>query len=78
MDTRGYITTAETRQALRVLYREDGETNLQKAFLSALTDDLKPVSEAGRWRPSPLLVLAAIAVLAFLAVFLYFSLGGRG
>lgn len=78
MDIRGYVTTAGTRQALRVLYREDGETNLQKALLRALTDDVKPVSESGRWRPSSLLVLTAIAALAFLTVFLYFSLGGRG
>jgi hypothetical protein len=43
MDIRGNVTVDETRQALRVLYRADTETDIQKAFARALADDLKPV-----------------------------------
>jgi hypothetical protein len=77
MDIRGNVTAEETRQALRVLYRADTETNLQKAFLHALADDLKPVDENGRWRPNTLLVLGGALLLVLIGVFLYFSIGGR-
>jgi hypothetical protein len=77
MDTRGYVTTAETRQALRKVYQEDGETNLQKAFLDALSDDLKPTDEKGRWRPNTLIVLLAILLIALFGIFLYFSVGAK-
>jgi len=77
MDTRGYVTVAETRQALRAVYREDPETNLQKVLLRALADDLKPLDDNGRWRPNFLLILAGILVFALLSVFLYFSVGVR-
>ena len=77
MDTRGYVTVAETRQALRAVYREDPETNLQQVLLRALADDLKPLDDNGRWRPNFLLILAGILVFALLSVFLYFSVGVR-
>ena len=78
MDTRGYVTAAETRQALRAVYRGDPETNLQKVLLRALADDLKPLDDKGRWRPNFLLILAGILVFALLSVFLYFSVEVRG
>jgi hypothetical protein len=77
MKTPGYVTISETRQALRAIYREDEETNLQKALLRAFADDLKPLDERGRWRPSSLLILLGGLILAILGVFAYFSLGGR-
>jgi hypothetical protein len=77
MDTRGYVTAEETRQAMRVLWRADVETNLQKAFLLALADDLKPIDENGRWRPSTLLVLGGALLLVLAGVFFYFSIGGH-
>lgn len=77
MRTRGYVTIAETRQALRAIYREDDETNLQKALLRAFSDDIKPLDESGRWRPSSLLILVGVLILAILGVFAYFSLGGK-
>ena len=77
MDIRGNVTAEETRHALRVLYRADTETNLPKAFLHALADDLKPVDENGRWRPNTLLVLGGAMLLLLIGVFLYFSIGGR-
>jgi hypothetical protein len=77
MRTRGYVTISETRQALRAIYREDEETNLQKALLRAFADDLKPLDARGRWRPSSLLVLVGVLIFAILGVFAYFSLGGR-
>ena len=77
MDIRGNVTAEETRQALRVLYRADTETNLQKAFAAALADDLKPIDETGKWRPSTLLVLFGALLLAFVGVLVYFSVGGH-
>ncbi len=77
MDARGYISAEEVRQALRAIYRGDAESNPQKALLRSLSDDLRPIDEKGRWKLSPLAVLAFILMLALAGVFLYFSLGGR-
>lgn len=77
MGAEGHISPEEVRQALRAIYRGDAESNLQKALVAALSDDLKPVDEKGRWRPSPLLVLAFFLLCVLSGVFLYFSVGGR-
>jgi hypothetical protein len=74
---RGNVTAEETRQAMRTLYRKDSETNLLAAFARAIADDLKPVDENGKWRPSSLLVLGCAVLLAFAGVFVYFSIGGH-
>ena len=71
------VTAEETRLAMRALYRVDAETNLQTAFARALADDLKPVDENGKWRPSSLLVLGCAVLLALAGVFVYFSIGGH-
>ena len=78
MDPRGYVTSAEMREALRGIYQQDGETNLHKALLNALADDLRPVGENGRWRPNTLMVLVSVLLIALLFIFLYFSIGSRG
>jgi hypothetical protein len=78
MDTRGYISLEEVRQALRLIYRSDAETNLQSSLLESFSDELKPIDEKGRWRPSPLLILTLVMLCALLGVFVYFSLGARG
>lgn len=78
MDAQGYISPEEVRQALREIYRSDAETNLQSSLLESLTDELKPINDKGRWKPSPLLVLAFFLLCALLGVFVYFSVGGRG
>jgi hypothetical protein len=75
VDASGNITPEETREALRVLYCGDPETNLQKAFLCALSDDLKPVNKRGGWNPGSLLVLLSVLALAAAGVFFYFSMG---
>ena len=75
MDRQGHISPAEVRVALRSLYTSDPESNLQKALLRSLADDLKPVDAKGRWKPSPLLILVVVIASAIVAVFLYFSLG---
>jgi hypothetical protein len=75
MEVTGYITPEEVRLALRKLHSEDTETNPELALRSALADDLKPVDARGRWKPSSLVILAGVFVLALLGVFLYFSLG---
>ena len=77
MAIRGNVTAEETRLAMRALYRVDAETNLQTAFARALADDLKPVDENGKWRPGTLLVLSGALLLAFVGVFVYFSMGGH-
>jgi len=40
------------RQALRQIYLSDAESNLQNALLESLSDELRPVDEKGRWKPS--------------------------
>lgn len=76
MDSQGRVTGEQTRVAMRQLYREDREANLQKALLHALRDDLKPLNAKGRWKANSLLVLGAFLFLAIVGVFLYFSRGG--
>jgi hypothetical protein len=78
MDSQGYISPQEVRQALRQIYRSDAEINLQSSLLESLSDELKPIDEKGRWRPSPLLILTLVLLCALLGVFVYFSVGGRG
>ena len=78
MDTQGYISPEEVRQALRQIYRSDAETNLQSSLLESLSDELKPIDVKGRWKPSPLLILTVVLLCALLGVFVYFSVGGRG
>jgi hypothetical protein len=78
MDSQGYISPQEVRQALRQIYRSDAEINLQSSLLESLSDELKPIDEKGRWRPSPLLILSLVLLCALLGVFVYFSLGARG
>jgi len=77
MDAQGYISAEEVRQALRRIYLSDAESNLQNALLNTLSDELKPVDEKGRWKPSPLLVLTVVLLCALAGVFIYFSIGGR-
>ena len=78
MDTQGYISLEEVRKALRQIYRSDAEINLQSSMLESLSDELKPIDDKGRWRPSPLLILTLVLLCALLGVFVYFSVGGRG
>ena len=78
MDSQGYISAEEVRQALRQIYLSDAESNLQNALLESLSDELKPVDEKGRWKPSPLLVLTVVLLCTLIGVFIYFSIGGRG
>ena len=77
MDALSYISAEEVRQALRQIYLSDAESNLQSALLNSLSDELKPVDEKGRWKPSPLLVLTVVLLCALAGVFIYFSIGGR-
>ena len=78
MDTQGNISPDEVRQALRQIYLSDPETNLQRSLLGSLSDELKPIDEKGRWKPSPLLILTLVLLCALLGIFVYFSVGGRG
>ena len=78
MGSQGYISPQEVRQALRQIYRSDAEINLQSSVLESLSDELKPIDEKGRWRPSPLLILTLVLLCALLGIFVYFSLGARG
>jgi len=78
MDAQGYISAEEVRQALRHIYSGDAESNLQNALRESLSDELRPVDEKGRWKPSPLIVLTVVLLCALAGVFIYFSIGGRG
>jgi hypothetical protein len=55
----------------------DAESNLQNALFESLSDELKPVDEKGRWKPSPLLVLTVVLLCTLIGVFIYFSIGGH-
>ncbi len=77
MAAQGYISAEQARAALQSLYRNDIESNIEKALLDSLSDGLRPVDEKGRWKPSPILILLAVVVFALIGVFLYFSIGGR-
>lgn len=77
MCAQSYVSAEEVRQALRQIYRDDSETNLQNALARSLADELKPVNEKGRWKPSPLLVLTVVLLCALAGIFIYFSFGGR-
>lgn len=77
MDARGHISPEEVRAALNSIYREDPESNLQKAMLRWLADDLNPIDEKGRWKPSPLVLLVGVLTVSVVGVFVYFSLGGQ-
>lgn len=77
MDAQGHVSPEEVRSALTAIYRGDPESNLQKVLLRVLADDLKPVDEKGRWKPSPLLLLVALLICALIGVFLYFTLGAH-
>ncbi len=75
MDAAGYVTPEDVRQALRKLHFENIETNPEKALRQAFANDLKPVDEQGRWKPSSLVILVGAIVSALLGVFFYFSVG---
>jgi hypothetical protein len=77
MDALSYISAEEVRQALRQIYCSDAESNLQNALLESLSDELRPVDEKGRWKPSSLLVLTVVLLCALVGIFIYFSVGGR-
>lgn len=77
MDAQGHVTPEEIRLALLSMYRGDTESNLQQSLLRLLADDLKPIDEKGRWKPSPLLILVAVLVCALVGVFFYFTLGAH-
>jgi hypothetical protein len=77
MNVNDYISPEEVRRALRSIYRSDPESNLTKALLESLSNDLRPIDEKGRWRPSPLFVLLFFLLCALAGVFLYFSIGAR-
>lgn len=77
MNAQKYVSPDEVRGALRSLFREDPESNLGKALLRCLADDLKPRDEKGRWKPSSLLVLITCLATALIGVFFYFTLGGH-
>ena len=72
-----YITLQQARDALQMLYRNDTESNVEKALLESLSDGIRPVDDKGRWKPSPIFLLIAALVFALAGVFLYFSVGGR-
>ncbi len=77
MDAQGHVSPEEVRVALRLIYRSDPESNLQKALLRFFADGLNPVDEKGRWRPNPLLILVPVLICGLAGVFFYFTLGGH-
>jgi hypothetical protein len=77
MDTDGYISVEEVREALQQVYRNDSESDLKAALLESFSDELKPIDAKGWRRPSSLLVVSLLLLCALVGVFVYFSLGGH-
>ena len=77
MNTYGYISVEDAREALQQIYCNDSESNLQTALLESLSDELKPIDARGRRRPNPTLVLPFVLLCALAGVFVYFSVGGH-
>jgi hypothetical protein len=77
MDTHGYISVEDAREALQQVYRNDSESNLQTALLESLSDELKPIDARERRRLNPKLVLSFLLLCALAGVFAYFSVGGH-
>lgn len=71
------ITMDETRKILRRAYRVDGEINIEAVLRRAASDQVKPVSEKGRMRPSMLVVVGSVMLFLIVASFVYFSFGER-
>jgi len=76
MSVQNPISAEQIRWALRRLYRDDPESNLQGTVVGLLSDPLRPVDEKERRKPNPLFILLFLLVSAMMGVFLYFSLGG--
>ena len=58
MDAQGYISPEEVRQALRQIYSQRCRNRIcRSSLLESFSDELKPIDEKGRWKPSPLLIL---------------------
>jgi hypothetical protein len=76
MDAQGHVTPEEARAALRAIYRDDPESDLRKALLRSLADDLRPLDDKGRWKPNPLVILVSFFACGLISVFFYFTLGG--
>jgi hypothetical protein len=76
MSAQNSISVEQIRWALRRLYHNDPESNLQATVLRMLSDPLRPVDERGQRKLNPLLVLLSGLLCALMGVFLYFSLGG--
>lgn len=77
MDTHGYISAEEAREALQQVYRNDSESNFQAALLDLFSDELTPVDTKGRHRFSRSLVFSLLALCALVGIFAYFSVGGH-
>lgn len=77
MKTRGHVTEAETRQALRELFRVDPEIDSRTALLRMFEEELRPLDARGRWRPSRLLLLIAGLLCAAVLAFAWFTFGAR-
>ena len=77
MDTHGYISVENVREALQQVYRNDSESNPQTALFESLSDELKPIDAKGRRRPNPTLVFSFLLLCALSGVFVYFSVGGH-
>lgn len=70
----GYVSLADVRRALHLLYREDPESSVKHSLLRLFEDELTPVDTRGKWRPSRLLIILAGVGLTATGVFVYFSI----
>jgi hypothetical protein len=60
-------------QHLRERFAQDPESGLRPKLTHWLADPLKPISETGHFRPSPVLLLLIVLAIVAMSVFLYFG-----
>lgn len=69
--------SSDMLQHLHERFAQDPESRLRPKLTRWLADPLKPVSETGHFRPSPVLLLLIVLAMIAMSVFLYFGYGAQ-
>ena len=77
MCAQSYVSAEEVRQALRQIYRNDSETNLQNALLSPWRTNSNLSTRRAAGNPARCSFSRSFSCALWLVVFIYFSVGGR-
>ncbi len=64
------------RECLREVHARDPEARLFASLLRQIEDPLRPLTENGRFRLNPILLLLVVILALAAGTFLFFSFGG--